>query len=435
MLEHSGPDGYLIAPVGLPSTVERQSEKSPGGPLRVGALALLIFGFLVLVTLAASGGRPTLHGHLAARPVPNTLQDSWVTLLTITYAVVIVGVLLTLLHLRNRFQDPGSPWLRNYCIILVFMALFTGIGYLVIIHGHFRERLQKQQAQQGQTRTRRPLPLKPLPARQAHFQWPVVFGLGALVLLGGVWVVIRRDRRPESATPEGSVEEERASNRQHHRRFPERARCPSSGHSGLRDTGRRASALALAPRCGPRSLRAGGHPGGGLERGFATRGCHGGGGVISPAGKNRAPVASGLAALALLGAIGVYSAIAGDRLVSAVAALGGVGLCVTALALVGRWATLLPVGVVGVGAAYTLFLGLRPDTVDGHAPVVAAAFFTAAELSFWSIERRSWRTEGSVVVRRLALLVSTGLATAIVGGLLLLITSERRSGSDRRLRV
>ncbi|HEY8630498.1 MAG TPA: hypothetical protein VIL73_08180 [Gaiellaceae bacterium] len=60
--------------------------------------------------------------------------------------------------------------------------------------------------------------------------------------------------------------------------------------------------------------------------------------------------------------------------------------------------------------------------------MVAGAFFIAAELSFWSIERRNWRSEGQVVVRRLALLVSAGLATAIVGGLLLLITSERRGG-------
>lgn len=119
---------------------------------------------------------------------------------------------------------------------------------------------------------------------------------------------------------------------------------------------------------------------------------------------------------------------AGDRLIAAVSALAGIGLFVTALALVSRWATLLPWGFVGVGAAYAVFLSLRPGTVDARAPMAAAAFFIAAELSFWSIERRSWRSEGQVVVRRLALLVSAGLATAIVGGLLLLITSGRRSG-------
>jgi hypothetical protein len=190
--------------------VERQSEKSPGGAIRAGALALLILGLLVFVTLAAGGGRPTRHGHLAARPVPNTLQDSWVTLMTITYAVVIVGVLLTLFRRRRKWQDPGSHWLRNYCIILAFMAVFTAIGYFVITHGHFRERLQKQQAAQGQTHNRRLAPMKPLPTRPAHFQWPLAFGLGALVLLAGVWVMIRRDRRPEPGTPEESVEEELA---------------------------------------------------------------------------------------------------------------------------------------------------------------------------------------------------------------------------------
>jgi hypothetical protein len=111
-----------------------------------------------------------------------------------------------------------------------------------------------------------------------------------------------------------------------------------------------------------------------------------------------------------------------------VAALAGLGLFVTALALVSRWAALLPCGFVGVGTAYAVFLSLRPGTVDARAPLVAAAFFIGAELSFWSIERRSWRGEGQVAVRRLGLLVAAGLATAIVGGLLLLITSERRSG-------
>jgi hypothetical protein len=111
-----------------------------------------------------------------------------------------------------------------------------------------------------------------------------------------------------------------------------------------------------------------------------------------------------------------------------VAALGGLGLLITAIALVSRWAALLPWGFVEVGAAYAVFLSLRPGTVDARAPMVAAAFFIAAELSFWSIERRGWGSEWNVIGRRLALLVSAGLATAIVGGLLLLITSERRSG-------
>jgi hypothetical protein len=89
-----------------------------------------------------------------------------------------------------------------------------------------------------------------------------------------------------------------------------------------------------------------------------------------------------VAALALLGAVVADSTVAGGRLVPAVASIGVIGLSITALALVGRWATLLPWGYVGVGASYAAFLSLRPGAVDARAPAVAAAFFIAAELSF-----------------------------------------------------
>ena len=81
-----------------------------------------------------------------------------------------------------------------------------------------------------------------------------------------------------------------------------------------------------------------------------------------------------------------------------------------------------------MGAGYAVFLSLRAGTVDARAPLLAAAFFIGAELSFWSIERRRWRSERQVVLRRLVLLISAGLATAIVGGLLLLVTSRRGVG-------
>ena len=130
----------------------------------------------------------------------------------------------------------------------------------------------------------------------------------------------------------------------------------------------------------------------------------------------------------LLGVVVGYSALVGDRFVALVTATGCVGLSITAVALVGRWPTLLPWGFVGVGAGYAVFLSLRAGTVDDRAPALAAAFFVAAELSYWSIERRSWRSEGRVVVGRLGLLLLAGLATAIVGGLLLLVASGRRVG-------
>ncbi|TML58566.1 MAG: hypothetical protein E6G09_06550 [Actinobacteria bacterium] len=128
------------------------------------------------------------------------------------------------------------------------------------------------------------------------------------------------------------------------------------------------------------------------------------------------------------GVVVAYSALVGDRLVAVVTSIGCIGLSVTALALVGRWATLLPWGFVGVGASYAVFLSLRAGTVDARAPLLAAAFFVGVECSFWSIDRRSWRSERQVVLRRVVLLSLAGLATAILGGLLLLVASVRAAG-------
>jgi len=195
--------------------VEPQSEKSFAGPLRAGALAVLIVGLLVLVTLAASGGRPTQHGHVAARPVPASVQDSWITLLTIAYAIAIVGVLVTMFRRRHRWQDPDSHWLRNYCAVLVFMTVLTGIVSWAITHGHLRQQslsLFAQRAQQGSQETG-PGSTAPPPvlARPAHFQWPLALAVGGFFVLGGAWILIRRSARTEREMPEAeAVEEELA---------------------------------------------------------------------------------------------------------------------------------------------------------------------------------------------------------------------------------
>lgn len=125
-----------------------------------------------------------------------------------------------------------------------------------------------------------------------------------------------------------------------------------------------------------------------------------------------------------------YSVAAGDRLPEVVAGVGTAGWVVTVVALAGRWPSLLPWGLAGVGACYAVFLGLRAGTVDPRAPFVAAAFFAAAELSFWSVERLESRGEGAVLVRRLLLIGSGALVTAVLGGLLLVLAAGVSAGLE-----
>jgi hypothetical protein len=194
--------------------VERRSERSAGGPATASALALLIVGLLAVVTLAAGGGRPTLHGHLAARPVPAGLQDSWITLLIIAYSIAIVGALVAMFRWRDRWLDPDSHWLRNFFAALMVMTVIAGIGSWAITHGHLRPgslNLFGQQAQHGRPQGNGSTAARPVPGRPAHFQWPLALAVGGLILFGGVWIVIRRSARPTRRTLEAEgVEEELA---------------------------------------------------------------------------------------------------------------------------------------------------------------------------------------------------------------------------------
>jgi hypothetical protein len=98
------------------------------------------------------------------------------------------------------------------------------------------------------------------------------------------------------------------------------------------------------------------------------------------------------------------------------------------VALAGRWPSLLPWGLVGVGAGYAVFLGLREGTVDPRAPIVAAALFAAAELGFWSVEPRQGWSEPAVLVRRIVFVCAGALGTALVGALLLVLVAGTSGG-------
>jgi multisubunit Na+/H+ antiporter MnhB subunit len=177
---------------------------------KAGALGLGIVGLLVLVAIAARGGHPGTNGHVATRAIPNSVQDSFITLLVIVYVAGIVAIILGLHRYPNRFRDPKSRWLLNFVLTLVLMLVATTIGYLLISHRHPSAADAQKQRARGNPATGRPSGshVAPVPARQAHFEWPIVLGVGGLVLIGGVWMYVRGRRATLPRMPEGTLEAE-----------------------------------------------------------------------------------------------------------------------------------------------------------------------------------------------------------------------------------
>jgi hypothetical protein len=128
--------------------------------------------------------------------------------------------------------------------------------------------------------------------------------------------------------------------------------------------------------------------------------------------------------LSLLAGIVAYAATATERFPTIVLAVGAAGLVVTTVALAGGWPSFLTVGLVGVGAAYAVFLAFRSESVDPWAPFVAAAFFTAAELAFTFLEPLSARPSRTLQARQLLTLGAGALGTAIFGSALLLVAGK-----------
>ena len=133
-------------------------------------------------------------------------------------------------------------------------------------------------------------------------------------------------------------------------------------------------------------------------------------------------------ALALAGGIVAYADVASDRLPAVVGGVGVAGCALAAFALFTRWRSVFPIGLALVGASYGVYLALRNGAVDASAPAVAAALFAVAELGFWSLERTPSRSEGTVLVRRVGALAGGVLLTALVGSLLLVLTTGASGG-------
>src|SRR5438552_3414987 len=148
--------------------------------------------------MASRGTHPTIAGHVSSRSVPNSVQDSFITLLATAYALVIAGVIVGIVRYNRRWQDRKSRWLANFAFLLALMLVATIAGFYgtrhVRLHTGFLEGLQRHAGARRSAPARPPALGRPVPARTAHFQWPLMFGVVGLLVLGGAWIYVRRGR-------------------------------------------------------------------------------------------------------------------------------------------------------------------------------------------------------------------------------------------------
>jgi hypothetical protein len=171
--------------------------------LKAGVLGLALLGLLFAVTLAARGGHPSGEGEVVERTVPHAVQDSLVTLVAVSYGLLILGAVLAAFRFRAAWREPDSHWLRNICVTVAFMLLIT-VTYWAIARRPNRPPPERNRI----AREQRPVDVPPrgrIPIRQAEFNWPLALSFVGLILVGGT-VVFLRLRRPPPELGLSSVE-------------------------------------------------------------------------------------------------------------------------------------------------------------------------------------------------------------------------------------
>jgi Domain of unknown function (DUF4129) len=159
--------------------------------------------------MASRNGHPTTSGSVSSHAVPDSVQDYFVTLLAIVYVVAVVAIVMGLFTNRHSWREPKSRWLANFALVVLLMAIATGVGYFAMTHTNLGDSAKKAQGQQQGAGTPPPRRLgrDAVQVRQADFQWPLLAGVAGLVLLAGIYVYVRR--RGDLPEPEGgSLEEE-----------------------------------------------------------------------------------------------------------------------------------------------------------------------------------------------------------------------------------
>jgi hypothetical protein len=152
-------------------------------------------GLLLTVALGAHGGHPNGSGEVIERSIPKGVEDSLVTLVAVTYAIVVVSAIIAAYRYRGEWREPQSHWLRNSIVLSAFLIALT-VGYYTIA----RRPPQAPPEQVKIAHELNPVEAPPrgrVPARHAHFNWPLAISFVGLVLIGGTLVYIRLRRLPQ----------------------------------------------------------------------------------------------------------------------------------------------------------------------------------------------------------------------------------------------
>jgi hypothetical protein len=176
--------------------------------LKAGVLGVVILGLLLTVTFAARGGHPTGNAEVVERSVPHEIENVLITLLTVTWGLLVAAAIILAFRFRSTWREPKSNWLRYFSAVLVLM-LFITVGYWAIS----RRPVNKSPDLEGISGRELRIPelhrRAKVPPRQADFNWPLAISIVCLVLAGGT-IVFLRVRPTPPPKPGGTLEEDLA---------------------------------------------------------------------------------------------------------------------------------------------------------------------------------------------------------------------------------
>jgi Domain of unknown function (DUF4129) len=175
---------------------------------KVGVLGVSILGLLLVVTFASRSGHPTGDTEVVERSVPHEIENAVVTLITVTWGILLLVAIVLAFRFRKSWREPKSNWLRNAVAVVVLM-LFITVGYWAISRRPVNKSPDLEGLSGRELRIPELHPRAKVPPRDAQFNWPLGISVICLVLAGGAiaFVALRRTPPPQ---PGATVEEDLA---------------------------------------------------------------------------------------------------------------------------------------------------------------------------------------------------------------------------------